>query len=859
MKAVQLKTEYLKNPIGVDFSHPRFFWNCENGIRQTAYQILASNMKGQVLWNSGRIQSAQMTKIPYPGDCQSRERVIWKVKLWDEEGREGSWSDEAFFEMGLLSNEDWKAKWITGDYTPRKKHRYPVDCFRKNYQIEKELEKARLFITACGLYEAQINGQRVGQFVLAPGITDYRKRIQYQTYDVSEQIRQGDNTLAIQVADGWYRGSVGAWGRTNQYGSQTKLLAQLELTYRDGTREMICSDGSWEWSNDGPILFADQKDGEKIDANRKPSYRWKARETTHAGILSASNNVAVVEKERFSPQTVFSYGNKTLLNFGQNLAGIIEFIVTAKKGQKLTLRLGEMTDNNGELTLKNIQCRNWKKATPLQTVEYICHEGENHYKTKFAIFGFQFVEIETDVEIDPQNFTAIAIYSDMEQTGFFSCSDPLLNKFYENTVWSAKSNSADLPTDCPTRERHGWAGDAQVFFETAAYLFDYATFSKKYVQDLYDWQRKDGCLPQIAPPGGVDFYMNGLNGSVGWADAGVLIPYRWWKQYGDDMILQQYYDGMARYARFMMNRCGKRQLIAKPLKLKGEAKKYAVNCGQSYGEWAEPADVFPNKWTQMVFPHPEESTAYTCYVMTCMEEIAQTLGKTEDAKLYRRYAEGTRKAYQAIRQLPEFSLDTDRQARLVRPLAFGLLDEEQTEFAKKRLLTAMAHYDWRVGTGFLSTPFILGVLSEISIQYAYRLLENEKMPGWLFMPKNGATTVWEHWEGPIDPRKPDGTGVGSLNHDAKGSCVAWLFRTMCGIRIAGENHFEIAPRPGGHFSYARAEYNSVYGKVLSQWERVKNKIIFTIHVPPNTTAEIRLPGDSLAIMESGEYVFEKQV
>lgn len=255
----------------------------------------------------------------------------------------------------------------------------------------------------------------------------------------------------------------------------------------------------------------------------------------------------------------------------------------------------------------------------------------------------------------------------------------------------------DVPTDCPTRERHGWTGDAQIFFETANYLFDYAAFSRKYLRDIYDWQKKSGRLPQIAPYGGVDFYMWTMNGSVGWSDAGILIPYRFWKMYGDKQILIHCYERMKRYAGFMMHRCGKLGLMAKPLGLKGEAKKCAVNCGQSFGEWAEPAEVHPNDWKDMVAPHPEVSTAYTSYVLGCMAEIAEELGCNEDAVTFRKYSNGSRKAYQAMASTDDYSLDTDRQARLVRPLAFDLLNEKQTRYAQERLIQAMENYGWRLG------------------------------------------------------------------------------------------------------------------------------------------------------------------
>ena len=844
MRAIRLRCEYLKNPLGIDIRNPRLMWNCEGGVKQTAYQIVTEN------WDSGRVESASMQAV-YPRELHSRERVNWRVRLWDESGEPGEWS-EAFFEMGLLAPEDWSARWITGSYTVHKKERYPVDCFRKAFTVEKPVAAARLYITACGLYEARLGGVKVGDFCFAPGYTDYRKRVQYQTYDVTDLLRRGENALTVQLADGWYRGSCGAWGRTNQYGAETKLLAQLEIAYADGSKERIVSDCSWQWCSDGPIRFADNKDGEIVEAFREPTYGGAAKVTKHKVTPTASNNVPVTEHERFRPVITLAPNGKKLLDFGQNIAGYVSFRVDARVGQRMVWRFGELLDADGNLTQKNIQLSNRRKTTPLQRIDYTCGEGLNAYKTRFAVFGFRYAEVETDLELRPEDVEAIAVYSDLEQTGFFKSSNELLNRFFDATVWSAKGNHLDIPTDCPTRERHGWTGDAQIFFETAGYLFDFAAFSRKWLRDVFDWQEKSGRLPHIAPDGGADFYMRSMNGSVGWSDVGILMPDRCAKLFGDRAILEQFYDGMAKYARFMEKRCGKTMpIFGEHLKLSPESRKYLVNAGQSYGEWAEPADVSAFRWQDFAAPHPEVSTAYTAYVLRVMARIAETLGRLEDAKEFRTYSEGCARAYQELVSGGKYSLDTDRQAQLVRPLALGLLTEEQTAFAEKRLLAALEHYGWRLGTGFLSTPLILGVLEKIDLEAAYRLLENEEIPGWLSMPKAGATTIWEAWEGPNSVQG----GIGSLNHYSKGAVCEWLFKSMCGIRVAGENRFTVAPRPGGHFTHAEASYNSVYGEVKSGWTREDGKTVYRVSVPANCTAEIVLPGGTHETVAAGEYIF----
>ena len=844
MKAIRIKTEFLSNPIGVDFQNPLISWNCEGGIKQTAYRIVASS-GGAVAWDSGKIESGDM-RVIYPHLLASRERVELTITLWDEDGNEGE-SATAFFEMGLLCSTDWKAKWISGNYAVNPLKRYPVDCFKKQFNTE-NIKSARIYATACGLYELVLNGERVDNFVLAPGHTDYRKRVQYQTYDVTNMLKDGENTITASLADGWYRGSCGAWGLKNQYGTRTKLLVQLEIEKNDGTHQMIVTDGSWSWSNDGEIRFADNQDGEIIDARLAPSYRGKARISAHRVTPSASNNVYIREKERFiNPKVITTPSGKKALDFGQNIAGYIKLSLNAHDGQQLHLRFGEMFDSDGEFTQKNIQCATKKRRTPLQEVHYTAKEGSNEYKTTFSIFGFRYVLVEGDIEWQPESFTAIAVYSDMEETLLFSCSHPLINKFVENTRWSARNNHADIPTDCPTRERHGWTGDAQIFCESASYFFDYSSFARKYLKDMCDGQRRNGVFRQITPIGGIDFYMNAMDGSAGWSDAGVLIPYRIYKKYDDIRILKTNYEAMRRYAMFKIRTIGKHYLTGLPTGLSFKDSRMISNYGQSYGEWAEPTDVNAFSISDFINPHPEETTAYVVYMLEHMAKIAELLGEEKDKNLFLEKANLAREGYRKLIETEKYNYDTNRQAKLVRPLYMKLLNEEQSKIAKERLLLALDNYGWRVGTGFLSTPFILYVLADMDIEYAYRLLENEEMPGWLFMPKMGADTIWESWEG----TEAQG-GIGSLNHYSKGAVCEWIFSEMCGIKVAEDNTYIVAPKVGGSITHAECEYNGVYGKVRSAWRREGDKTTYSITVPANVRVKAILRG-SERVLTAGKH------
>lgn len=437
----------------------------------------------------------------------------------------------------------------------------------------------------------------------------------------------------------------------------------MELYGEDGSIERICTDPGWDWSDDGPIRFADNKDEEIIESGRVPSYAGKALKVRNKVVPTASDNVPVTEHEKFcDPHLIITPEGKKVLDFGQNIAGYVSFEINAHDGQKLLLRFGEMLDKDGEFTQKNIQCANKKrtKVTPLQQVVYTCREGINRYKTKFAVFGFQYVLVEGDADWAPEDFTAIAVYSDMEENMKFECSDALINKFVSNTLWSAKNNHADVPTDCPTRERHGWTGDAQIFVNTASYMFDYAPFARKYIADMRDGQHKNGCYRQISPKGGIDFYMNSMDGSAGWSDAGVFIPFRIWKQYGDDRVISFNYGSMRKYAMYKIKTLGKWYLTALPAGVGFKYGKYISNYGQSYGEWAEPVDVKAFRISDFICPHPEETTAYIVCMLERMAEIAAALDKDEDKELFLKYAEKARTGYRRLVKTKKFSLDTDR-------------------------------------------------------------------------------------------------------------------------------------------------------------------------------------------------------
>ena len=875
MRAVHMRTDYLKEPVGLGNPTPRLYWKCEGGVAQSAYQVIAEK-DGEQIWDSGKVSSSSSTHIPYGGPHPgSRERIDWKVRLWDEKDEPGEWSG-SFFEMGLLLAGDWKAKWISGNYRPKKNTRYPVDCFRKTFTAGKRVKRAVLYMSACGLYRGWIDGKPVSDAVFMPGATDYRKRIPYQTYDVTELLRKeegesGSHTLDIWLADGWYRGSIGCFGPTNVFGRQTKLLCQMEITYENGGREMVLSDGSFSWSNDGPIRFADLEDGEIVDASMTPSYSGKAMETKEEVVPTAGDNVLPKEKERFTAKLLTTPSGKKVLDFGQNLAGYLEFRVKGAKGQQIRLTCGEILDENGEFTQKNMTVekpanefgkikemmlvtgmkKDWKEEmqlSPKQQITFLCSGKEDVYHSMFCIFGFRYALVETDLAIVPEDFTSIAVYSDMEQTGTFSCSLPLVNQLVHNTLWSMKSNYLDVPTDCPTRERMGWTGDAQIFFDTGAYFMDIAAFFRKWLWDMEDNQFKDGKISAVIPYNGASMIYDNTGGSVGWCDAAILIPWRYYQRYGDREILERFYGMMKKNAMFMIKNAGPKDRKT----LAGDPdQKYIYEKGMHLGEWLEPEE-FQEKISAGNMPgHPEECIAYLHYTLGIMAQISDLLGKEDDAALFAEYSEGAKRAYRKL-FFGSGAPDTDRQAKLVRPLALGLCEgSDVKEQVQKRLAQAVVNRDYTIATGFLSTPFVLGELTKMGrADLAYRMLENEKQPGWLYEVKQGATTIWENWE-----------GSASHNHYSPGAVCQWLFDTVAGIVPDGENHFVIRPVPGGDMTWAEASYDSLYGRVESSWRLEDGadgtdgtgKISYHIVIPSNVTAEVCLPDRQPVHLTAGEY------
>lgn len=856
MKAINLKTDYRINPLGIDNTRPYFSWICQGGVKETAYQLTARDSKGQILYDSGKQETDRMS-CRYDGlPLTSRTRVMWKVTLWDENGNAEA-SDDAFFEMGLLSQDDWKARWIAGVDTDTAE-RLPADCFRTDFSLsgENHVVRARLYSSACGVYTAELNGRRLPG-VLSPGCTEYDKRLYYQTYDVTSLIRS-ENTLIFTVADGWFKGKLGSDNTEYFFGTQLKLIAQLELTYADGSRQVIATDERWRWSNDGPVRYADLKDGEIYDSRKIPSFSQTAQPADYGTPPSAARTDGLQEHETFSPELLVSPSGAAILDFGQNLAGYVKFIVHGEPGQKIRLRLFETMDH-GEFCDSNFTGFN-ENGTPQvrQEIDFICAGGVQHFQPDFFYSGFRYALVEGLDKVNPSDFEAVAVYSPLEFHSDFQCSNEKINQFVRNTRWSMKSNFVDIPTDCPQREKSGWTGDAQVFAKTACYFADTASFYRKWLLDVRDCQRDDGRVDDVCPKiRGID-RRDPVNGGVGWADAAVIIPWTLWKFYGNTDFILDNYQLMHGWKEYMIRAAADKTYYhlpeEHPLKAAVEPylpedspyNKYVIESGVHWGEWSEPG---VDGGAELIQPKPEVTSAYMHYSMGLLAEMLEAVGKTDEAAECREYSDGAKKAY-TYYFVKDGNITVPRQAPMVRALALGLLDGDNQKSVAKHLNDDVIARNYTVGTGFLSTPFVLDVLARNGyVDTAYRMLENTKAPGWLAMVEAGATTIWEHYKAYDDEGHPLQL---SFNHYSLGAVCSFLFGDVCGIIPDGENHFLIRPIPGGTLNFANASFASPYGMVESGWKREEDtRIRYHVSIPANVTADLILPDGNWYQLKSG--------
>jgi len=849
-KVDNLICEYKVNPIAVDAANPRLSWKLitqDRNIQQTYYEIrvgtnAVSLTKGQnLIWTSGKVPSDESAHVYYGGPMlTSREKCYWQVRVWNNKNQVSPWSMVNFWKMGLLKQEDWSAKWIQDNYVSDTTGG-PSPMFRKAFKLDHKIRAAHLYITAHGVFEAQINGKRVGNDYFAPGWTSYNKRLQYQVYDVTSLLKRGDNATGVTIGDGWYRGYT--YNRKkNVYGKKLALLYQLEIVYTNGKREVITSDKSWKVAY-GPIRSSSFFDGEVYDARKEkngwtdPLYKDATWDTVKTDESIKSNLITTIgptvkKHEKFLPLKVFTTpAGERVIDFGQNLVGWVQFKLKAKTGDTIHLFHAEVLDQKGNFYTKNLR-------TAKQEITYVFKsDSAESYEPHFTFQGFRYMKVVGYAgPLDSTNIAAYAVYSDMAQTGKFSTSNPLINQLQHNIQWGQKGNFVDVPTDCPQRdERMGWTGDAQAFCRTATFNMDVAGFFTKWLKDLSADQHKDGAVPYVIP----NVLDSVSSAASGWSDVATIAPWTIYLAYGDKQVLQQQYESMKAWVGYI-------QL---------HSRNYLWDTGNHFGDWLFYAGTNYEDGAALTDKNLI-AQAFYAYSTQLLINAAKILHRGDDVQKYTQLLYNIKKAFQSEYVTPNGRMISGTQTSYVLALNFDLLPENLRESAAKRLVNNIQDYDEHITTGFLGTPYICHVLSRFGhTDIAYDLLMKESYPSWLYPVKHGATTIWERWDG----IKPDGSfedpEMNSFNHYAYGAIGDWMYRVIAGINTdensPGFHRIIISPHPGGKLTSAQAELETLYGKVKSAWSIDNGIFTLDVIVPPNATAEIVLPSVTDQITENG--------
>lgn len=839
-----LLCENLTNPLGLDVMQPRLSWELvsdKRNVMQSAYEIKVTSGKGKV-WSSGKVNSDSSVHVTYKGSAlQSGIKYMWKVRVWDNGGKASAWSESASWTMALRNANDWKAQWIEQGFIEDTIFR-PTPLFRKEFKVTKKIKSAVAYITAHGMYEGYINGKRIGDFYLTPGWTSYNKRLQYQTYDVTGLLAKGSNVIAMALGSGWYRGHLAGANNKNVYGKSLALLLQLDITYSDGSKESIVSDNSWKCTT-GSITYSEIYNGEIIDA-RKQRTGWRqagyddsnwngvAVQDYSKSILVATQNEPVKKHETFAPVKVITTpkGEK-VIDFGQNLVGWVMMKAKGNAGDTITISHAEVLDKYGNFYTDNL------RAAKAQATYVLRGEGEEIFEPHFTFFGFRYIKVEGyPGDLKPEDFTAVALYSDMHPTGSFSCSNQLINQLQHNIQWGQKGNFLDVPTDCPQRdERLGWTGDAQVFSRTASFNMNVNNFFAKWLKDVAADQDTNGSVPFVVP----NVLGSGAGGSTGWADVCTIIPWNMYLAYGDKRILEQQYPSMKKWVDFM----------------RGRSKDDLWNTGFHFGDWLfyKPDDDLDGRSAVT-----DKYLIAQCFYANSTQLLinaAEILGMDDDLAIYTSLLKKIKDAFVKEYVTPNARLVSNTQTAYVLALNFDMLPEEQRAAAAARLANNVKSYGNHLTTGFLGTPYLCHVLTRFGYDdVAYSLLLQDSYPSWLYPVKMGATTIWERWDGIKTDSTFEKPSMNSFNHYSYGAIGDWMYRDVAGIDTyadsSGYKHIEIKPHIGGGLTFANADLTTYYGNVSSHWKNDNGKFQLDIEIPANTSATVYIPANSIeSVME----------
>ena len=851
LKANELTlSEGFVNPLGFYDAEPTFSWKLpalERNKSQSAYQIVVATRKDLLpenadLWNSKKQKYSQSVWVKYEGQSlQSRQKVYWQVKYWNQDGKASEWSDIHDFELGLLSNKDWSAKWVgldTAKDSIRGRENVRIhkpQYLRKAFNLSNDIASARLYITAKGVFDVSINGENVSDDAMSPGFTTYDKRIETLTYDVTSLIESGQNAIGVELASGWYSGRL-LWGNTPWDNTiSPKVLCQLELHMKDGSIKTIISDESWKGTTNGPLQFAEIYDGEIYNANLEmPNWAtanfndegWHKVEVVNLNPivkLQPKRHTAVKDKIKLTPKEITNKDGTVIFNLQQNMVGVPLVKVPMKKGDTLKIRFAEMLSPNGTFYTKNYRSAH-------STDYYIASkDGEIEYKPKFTFHGFSYVELSGfDTSKTPTEdwVTGLVQYSDFDDNGTFTSSHEKLNQLQSNIVWGLRGNFLDIPTDCPQRnERLGWTGDAQVFGPTSMFNADVYKFWASWLQSVREAQHEDGAIPWTVP----DSRGNKI-ASSGWGDVCTIIPWKIYNRTGDIGFLEENFEMMKAWVSHHETK----------------SKNYISNM-MSFSDWLQPypesgkntGDTSRNLIGTAFFAHSAKLTA----------QAAEVLGKTEEQAKYEALYQTVAQAFdnRFFDETGKVKVVNETQTSYLLALAFDLLPEHKIKNAQANLLRKLKNADNHLRTGFLGTPLLSRVLDDMGrVDLVYKLLFNETYPSWFYSINQGATTIWERWNSYSKTEGYNPMSMNSLNHYAYGAIGEWMYERIAGIAPleAGYKTISIAPIPKAPLTSASGSLRTPYGKVSSSWEIVKNEFKLDIIVPPNTSAKVIILADT---------------
>ena len=876
-----LRCEYAIDPIGLGTRQPRFFWQLDDdrpGATQAGYRILVASSAERLardagdLWDSGEVASEEHAQVVYDGSSlESRARAFWKVRSLDSEGEASAWSEAACFEIGLLEPDDWGAQWIASPLEGAPKTPAPVPALRREFEIYRPIARARLYVTALGLYEVEINGRRVGDHELAPGWTDYRVRVRYQVHDVTGHVRQGPNAIGALLGDGWYCGFIGLVKVRESYGRRPALLAQIEIFHEDGSEARIVSDGHWSW-HASPTLESDIMQGETLDARRdlgdwtRPGYPeegWRPVDVMSGPSISldAMSGPPVRAMREISPvgpprrDTSVLFPTRWIFDLGQNMVGRVRLRVRGGRGSTVQLRHAEVLDEKGTLYTENL-----RDARATDTFTLSGTGQPETFEPRFTFHGFRYVEVSGDLHPDAiEEVTGIVLHSDMEETGRFACSDDDLNRLFSNVTWGQRGNFVDVPTDCPQRdERLGWTGDAQVFVKTSALNMGVAGFFAKWLRDLADSQDASGRIPPVAPapPGS---FLADWDGGPAWGDAVVICPWTIHRCYGDIQLLEERFDGMAAYLDFLDDRF--------PNGIRPDP---AIDAWGGFGDWVALDGTLRHESRIGATPKELIGTAFLAHSAKLLADIARVIRRPEEER-YRELGARAREAFRRRFVTPDGLVTGNTQTSYVLALHFELLEAHEREVTGAALIRNVEQHG-HLTTGFVGTPYLLSVLTRLGrLDLAYRLLLRREFPSWLYpVVKGDATTIWERWDGWTEERGFFDPEMNSFNHYAYGSVAEWLYATVAGLDLdpdpnaSGWRRARLAPRPPLHpglpeeplLTSASARLQTVSGCYEVDWVIEADRFRFDARVPPGATARVELPDGSREDIAAGSHRFE---